>query len=92
MSKTLKPWADTPKLTPEKVERLTPVASSMKMLIPALAEGSLDIDDLKSIIIMEYSRPFLRRYIVERCFARLGRLQRVEAENVLNQYHARKRN
>jgi hypothetical protein len=92
MSKTLKPWADTPKLTKSEIERLTPVSSSMKTLIPALADRSLDIDDLKKIILMEYDRPFLRRYIIERCFARLGRLERVAAENVLNQQYARKGN
>ena len=86
MPKQLKPWAHTPKLTKEVVTRLTPVTESMKVLIAALADKTLSSDDLKCIILMEYERPWLRRYIVERCFSRIAKLHRLEAERILSQH------
>tara|TARA_R110000824_G_scaffold8441_4_gene38375 strand:- start:845 stop:1177 length:333 start_codon:yes stop_codon:yes gene_type:complete len=82
------PWADTPILTDEDVARLAPMRREMNTLASFLKDEDTTMDDIKRIILMEYvTRNWKRDYVVDRCFSRLSRMYRFNAEQELTKHY-----
>ena len=83
-----KPWTHTPELTDADKLRISKTAANGKSLIKFLASGKATIDEIKRIILYEITeRAWKREYILNRCWSRLGKLQRSKAEKALNELY-----